>query len=121
MIMECEVLDPFASLVLDFAAYGLTDGCAGCDRIKSGIGVAVNHSQRCRDRVEALLKDTAEGRERLERFETRFAHYAEEKKQQDEHQVEREDPRREVRDLEPVRVRRRAGCSRPSACAARFC
>ena len=50
--------------------------------------MAVNHSQRCRDRVEAILRETDAGRERLHRYEMRFAHYAEEKMQRDEAQPE---------------------------------
>jgi hypothetical protein len=41
--------------------------------------LTAGHSQQCRLRIEALLKNTSEGRERLGRFEARFAHYAEKK------------------------------------------
>ena len=48
----------------------------------------MNHSQRCRDRLEAILKETDEGRDRLGKYETRFAHFAEETKKRDEVQAE---------------------------------
>lgn len=45
--------------------YGRTSGCSGCQAIETG-GRAVSHSQECRARGEQMMRDAADGAERLE-------------------------------------------------------
>ena len=61
----------------DFARYGLSAGCPGCEHIQSGLAGHVGHNERCRARLEALLVATTEGKQRLERAVDRFNMYAE--------------------------------------------
>ena len=50
---------------------GGTPGCPGCRAIIRGIGTRAGHTQRCRDRLEAILMATPEGRARIERARER--------------------------------------------------
>eukprot|EP00973_Karenia_brevis_P083736 11619339-Karenia_brevis.AAC.1 len=38
--------------------YGFTLGCRGCDNIRRGGTVAMNHSRSCRERVEKLIGES---------------------------------------------------------------
>ena len=60
----------------DFERHGYTPHCAGCRHIASGAQGSVNHGERCRARLEAILAGTTEGKERLERAAERFTRYA---------------------------------------------
>ena len=55
----------------DFAQHGMTARCPGCAAIRRG-GPAANHTERCRERVEAEIAKTPEGATRLERAKHRF-------------------------------------------------
>ena len=57
----------------DFEQFGYTDNCPGCANARAGRKHAVDHSEQCRSRMEAILMTTTEGHERLERARDRFA------------------------------------------------
>ena len=50
----------------DIDKFGETDGCPGCASIRTYGRTTVAHNDACRERVEKLLKESDEGRERLE-------------------------------------------------------
>ena len=52
----------------DFAEIGMTDGCPGCKAIRAG-RPAQNHTEACRRRVENHLKESVQGKLRLDRAE----------------------------------------------------
>ena len=56
----------------DFERFGYTDNCPGCANARAGRKQAVDHSEQCRPRMEAILVTTTEGHERLERARDRF-------------------------------------------------
>ena len=56
----------------DFGQFGYTDNCPGCANARAGRKQAVDHSEQCRSRMEAILVTTTEGHERLERVRDRF-------------------------------------------------
>ena len=62
----------------DFEQFGYTDNCPGCASARAGRRQAVDHSEQCRSRTEAILVTTTEGHMRLERAPERFARFAEE-------------------------------------------
>ena len=49
-----------------------TPGCIGCHNLRLGKS-AQSHTQECRDRIEAKLRETDQGRERLRRAEERIS------------------------------------------------
>ena len=51
----------------DFVTHGYTAGCGGCVALQRGLGNARNHSEICRDRMEAEIEKTLAGRERKQR------------------------------------------------------
>ena len=51
----------------DFEQFGYTDNCPGCANARVSRKQAVDHSEQCRSRMEAILMTTTEGHERLER------------------------------------------------------
>ena len=51
----------------DFEQFGHTDSCPGCANARAGRKQAVDRSEQCRSRMEALLETTTEGHMRLER------------------------------------------------------
>ena len=57
----------------DFEQFGYTDNCPGCANARAGREQAVDHSEQCRSRMEAILMTTNEGHERLEQARDRFA------------------------------------------------
>lgn len=57
----------------DFLAHGYTPDCHGCENIRGGSRIAIAHSERCRERMEALLAQSDAGRRRLEEAERRAA------------------------------------------------
>ena len=62
----------------DFEHFGYSDNCPGCANARAGRKQAVDHSEQCRSRMEAILMTTTEGHERLERARHRFAQAAKE-------------------------------------------
>ena len=50
----------------DFEAYGTSLRCPGCKALSRADGKSVNHTEACRSRIEAALRNTEEGRRRLE-------------------------------------------------------
>ena len=60
----------------DFDNYGYTEGCRGCGFLQTGIGQRQNHSDQCRDRLEAELAKSEEGQARLEKSKDRIDHWA---------------------------------------------
>ena len=62
----------------DFEQFGYTDNYPGCENARAGRKQAVDHSEQCRSRMEAILVTTTEGHMRLERARERFAQFAEE-------------------------------------------
>ena len=57
----------------DFEQFGYTDNCPGRANARAGRRQAVDHSEQCRSRMEAILVTTTEGHMRLERARERFA------------------------------------------------
>ena len=55
----------------DIETYGITPGCLGCRTIKAGLP-RQNHSERCRQRIEDEIKNTEEGRAKIERSDSRI-------------------------------------------------
>ncbi len=68
-----EIREPhrFRILKQDIDRVGYSDGCVGCNAMRSG-KAAQRHSEYCRRRVQEELKGTEEGRQRLEKAEERF-------------------------------------------------
>ena len=62
----------------EFQQFGYTDSCPGCANVRAGRKQAVEHSEQCRSRMDAILVTTTEGRMRLQRARERFAEFAEE-------------------------------------------
>ena len=62
----------------DFEQFGYTDNCPGCANASECRKQAVDHSEQCRSRMEAILMTTTEGHGRLERARDRFAQAAKE-------------------------------------------
>ena len=60
----------------DFDDFGYTEGCKGCGYLQTGIGQRQNHSEQCRDRIEAELAKTDEGKARLDKSKDRMDHWA---------------------------------------------
>ena len=56
----------------DFQTFGYTVGCPGCDQLQVGGPVRRNHSDICRDRIEAELSKTDTGKDRLGRAKDRL-------------------------------------------------
>ena len=67
----------------DFEQFGYTDSCLGCANARAGRKQAVDHSEQCRSRMEAILVTTTEGHERLERARDRFAQAAREREDEE--------------------------------------
>ena len=61
----------------EFEWFGYTDSCSGCANARAGRKQAVDHSERCRSRMETILSTTTEGQMRLHQAKERFAGYAE--------------------------------------------
>ena len=61
----------------DIEEHGHTPGCKGCEKLQRGPGVAwqhfAGHSEECRQRIMERLKDSPEGRARLEREAKRMS------------------------------------------------
>ena len=55
----------------DIERVGFSDGCVGCNVMRQG-KTAQRHSEYCRRRVQEDLRNTEEGRERLDKAEERF-------------------------------------------------
>ena len=55
-----------------FEQFGYTDKCPGCAKVRAGRKQAVDHSEQCRCRMDAILMTTTEGHGRLERARDRF-------------------------------------------------
>ncbi len=51
----------------DFQEFGYTVGCPGCDQLQIGGSLRRNHTDACRDRIEAELDKTEVGTDRLGR------------------------------------------------------
>ena len=62
----------------DFINHGYTVGCRECTRLETGIGHRKAHSEECRKRIEEILKESEEGRVRVEREGERVAQWMEE-------------------------------------------
>ena len=45
----------------DFEQFGYTDNCPGCANARAGRKQAVDHSEQCRSRMDAILMTTTEG------------------------------------------------------------
>ena len=56
----------------EFERFGYTDNCPGCANARAGLKQAVDHSERCRSRMETILSTTTGGHERLERARDLF-------------------------------------------------
>ena len=48
----------------DFKRYGFTEGCGGCSRKAAGMA-ARPHSSKCRNRIEAEMRKTVDGRKKV--------------------------------------------------------
>ena len=62
----------------EFDQFGYTDNCPGCANARAARKQAVDHSEQCHSRMEAIFVTTTEGHMRLERARERFAQFAEE-------------------------------------------
>ena len=66
----------------DFEQFGYTIGCPGCDQLQIGGSLRRNHTDVCRDRIEAALSTTEHGNDRLgraqDRLDAKLAEIAEE-------------------------------------------
>ena len=51
--------------------YGYTAGCAGCAWYSNKVGLHRGHSKDCRSRIEGKMRETEEGKSRLEGERTR--------------------------------------------------
>ena len=60
----------------DFEDFGYTQGCRGCEYLQTGIGQRQNHSDQCRDRIEAELAKSDQDRARLDKSKDRIDHWA---------------------------------------------
>ena len=98
--IRASVLQPFAAVPLpplvpevrqvrraplhraDFEQFCYIDNCPGCANARAGLKQAVDNSEQCRSRMEAILVTTTEGHERLERARDRFAQAAKEREPQ---------------------------------------
>ena len=67
----------------DFEQFRYSDKCPGCANASAGRKQAVDHSEQCRSRMEAILVTTTEGHERLERARERFAQAAKEREDEE--------------------------------------
>ena len=56
----------------DFQEFGYTVGCPGCDQLQIGGSLRRNHTDDCRDRIEAALSTTEHGKDRLGRAQDRL-------------------------------------------------
>ena len=65
------------------SSFGCTDTCPGCANARAGRKQAVDHSEQCRSRMEAILVTTTEGHERLERRRDRFDQAAKEREDEE--------------------------------------
>lgn len=59
-------------LMSDFERYGITIGCGGCRAIGRGSSTPVNHSEKCRTRVEKEIAQTPDGKLRVVQFQDRM-------------------------------------------------
>ena len=55
-----------------FERFGLTSQCLGCRAIRTGIGFAANHTERCLERIELELEMEPEGASRVARDRERI-------------------------------------------------
>ena len=55
-----------------FQAFGYTVSCPGCDQLQMGGSIRRNHTDACRDRIEAELDKTEVGKDRLGRAKDRL-------------------------------------------------
>ena len=69
----------------DSEQFGYADNCPGCANARAGRKQAVDHSEHCRSRMEAILVTTTAGHERLERARDRFALAAKEREDEEPH------------------------------------
>ena len=56
---------------VDIDIFGPAPGCMGCRNAKAGLPGRC-HSERCRKRMEEILKEPGEGRQRMQRSEARI-------------------------------------------------
>ncbi len=61
--------------------YGYTEGCPGCAMKQAGMTGSTNHSEECRERIEAELSKEEEGREKLRKHAERINKWLAEKGQ----------------------------------------
>ena len=62
----------------DFRAFGFTEGCEGCSRLMSGMSVRP-HTSKCRTRMKESMRNTPDGRKRLEEADRKIHEYLESK------------------------------------------
>ena len=60
-----------------FERFGLTAQCVGCRAIRTRIGYPVNHSERCRERIEQELEKEPEGASKVARDRERIGRHEE--------------------------------------------
>ena len=70
------VLHPHAAVARPFfEQFGFTNNCLWCANARAGRKQAMDHSRRCRSRMESTSVTTTEGHMRLERGRERFAQF----------------------------------------------
>ena len=60
----------------DFMKYGYTDGCPACANYEAGHSTRVGHNELCRQRIEAELMKTDDGKARIDQGYGRIANAA---------------------------------------------
>ena len=79
----------------DFEEHGYTKDCPGCRWIQSGFAGNRNHPEACRRRMETALRNSVEGKKRVEEAEERFTRLNEKKLEREEAKgVDKDEDRR---------------------------
>ena len=86
----------------EFERFRYTDSGPGCANARAGRKQAIDHSERCRSRMETILSTTTEGQMRLDQAKERFAQYAQAVRQPGEMEPQRKRYRPEGEGRQPL-------------------
>ena len=71
--------------------YGYTSGCPGCKARQHGLPAKKGHSETCRGRIEKLMMEDPDDRQKVQDAHMRMAHYtARRMEMEDERRVQRQ-------------------------------
>ena len=59
----------------DFQKHGFTENCRGCIHLQDGVGPRMGHNEERRRRMEEILRQSEEGKDRVARAEGRQEHW----------------------------------------------